>query len=151
MTTSNTPTGTTVPTRSQTVPGTGRDPLKTTRSPVPPPSRGTGRFRSDEDTPTNTHPVPEERERFRRLWLITPRTRPAWVEALRLLDDGNWHDITELHQVMHDAADLAPRTIANHLRTAGHRRWITRNGNRIRIRDRHLIEAALDATEGADR
>lgn len=76
-------------------------------------------------------------------WLLTDRCRPAWIAVLDLLDDGHWHDTTDVHDAMWRAANLAPRTIENHLRSAGRRGWITRRNKRIRLRDRDAIEQAL--------
>jgi hypothetical protein len=80
-------------------------------------------------------------------WLLTPRCKPAWIAASDLLSDGQWHSEHDLEQVMRAAADLAPRTIENHLRSASARRWITREGRRIRLRDRDALEAALCAAD----
>lgn len=82
------------------------------------------------------------------VWLITPRTRDAWTAALDLLDDNEPHDLLDLRQVMHDTGDLAHRTITNHLRSASRRGWITLRRGKVRLRDRGLIETALDALDG---
>ena len=79
-------------------------------------------------------------------WLLTPRTRPAWIALLDLLDDDQWHPTTDVAQAMKNAADLADRTIHNHLRSAGRRGWITTRRGRTRLRNRNHIEQALDLT-----
>lgn len=81
------------------------------------------------------------------VWLVTPRTAPAWTAVLDLLNDTEWHDVGDLAQVMRDTADLADRTIKTHLRSASRRGWIQTRGNRARLRNRELIEAALDAMD----
>lgn len=78
------------------------------------------------------------------VWLTTPRTAPAWTAALHLLEDNQWHDLLDLRQAMHDAADLAPRTITTHLRSAARRGWITFRRGKVQLRNREAIEAALD-------
>lgn len=69
------------------------------------------------------------------VWLLTPRTTPAWTAVHDLLADGHWHPTTDVAKLMHDVADLADRTIDHHLRSASARRWITRRGDRIRMRE----------------
>lgn len=80
-------------------------------------------------------------------WLLTPRCRPAWIAALNILDDDQWHPIEDVVQAMRDASTMASRTIENHFASAGRRRWIERRRGRIRLRDRAAFEAALDAAE----
>lgn len=98
-------------------------------------------------TPTSSPGTTSESPLFKpgTTWLVTPNTKDAWAAALTLLDDDNWHDIEDLHDAMH-ATGLADRTIANHLRSAGRRRWITRRNKRVRLLDRAAaVEQALDA------
>ncbi|GEB13565.1 hypothetical protein GUY44_07030 [Pimelobacter simplex] len=80
-------------------------------------------------------------------WLLTPRCRPAWIAILDLLDDDQWHPTTDLAQLMRNTADLNDQTIRNHLRSASRRGWITTRRGRTRLRDRNLIETALNATD----
>lgn len=82
-------------------------------------------------------------------WLITPRTHHAWTAVLTLLDDEQPHDLLDVRRAMIDAGDLAPRTISNHLRSAVRRRWITARRGKVRLRNRDLLEAALDAVDPA--
>lgn len=104
---------------------------------------------SDEQ-PTSASETDERTNHFNpgTVWLITPRTAPAWTAALDLLDDNRAHDLLDLRQVMLDASDLAPRTINNHLRSATRRGWISTRRGTVRLRDRQLVEAALDAMDG---
>lgn len=83
------------------------------------------------------------------VWLTTPRTAPAWIAALDFLTDNQWHALLDIRQVMLGASDLAPRTISNHLRSASRRGWITIRRGKVRLRNRQLIEGALDAVDGA--
>ncbi|AIY17760.2 hypothetical protein KR76_15125 [Pimelobacter simplex] len=48
---------------------------------------------------------------------------------------------------MRNTADLNDQTIRNHLRSASRRGWITTRRGRTRLRDRNLIETALNATD----
>lgn len=81
-------------------------------------------------------------------WLTTPRTAPAWRATIDLLDDNQWHPVEIIAQAMRDTADLAPRTIKAHLRSASRRGWIRLSHGRVQLRDRSLIEAALDHVDG---
>lgn len=80
-------------------------------------------------------------------WLITNRTRPAWTAVLDLLDDNNWHPTADVYQAMRATSGLADRTIRKHLNSAGRRQWIETRRSRTRLRNPHLIEAALDQTD----
>lgn len=77
------------------------------------------------------------------VWLTTPRCTPAWIALLDLLDDDQDHDLLDVRQVMLDTADLAPRTITHHLRSASRRGWITIRRGKVHLRNRDLIEKAL--------
>lgn len=81
-------------------------------------------------------------------WFITNRTHPAWTAALDLLDDEKPHDLLDVRQAMLGATDLAPRTVANHLRSASRRGWISIRRGKVRLRNRQLVEDALDAMDG---
>lgn len=83
------------------------------------------------------------------VWLITDRTRDAWTAVLHLLADNQWHAYADVHDAMWRASNLADQTINNHLRSASRRGWITSRRKRIKLRDRHLIEAALDEHRSA--
>lgn len=80
-------------------------------------------------------------------WLVTARTQPAWTAVLDLLADGQWHETTDVHDVMWRAANLAPSTIEHHLRSASRRGWITRRRKRVLLLNHEAIEAALDVME----
>lgn len=82
------------------------------------------------------------------IWLITPRTAPAWTAVLHLLYDDQWHSLTDVADAMRTTANLAPTTIRHHLRSAGRRGWITTRRGRVKLRDRDLIETALDQLGG---
>lgn len=81
------------------------------------------------------------------VWLLTPRSRPAWQAIANLLDDDQWHPIEEAQLLLRTISNLAPRTIENHLGAARARKWISRRKGRIRINDRLAFAAALLATE----
>lgn len=93
--------------------------------------------------------VPHPADTGHTTWLLTPRCRPAWTAVLHLLDDNQWHPTSEVTAAMRAAANLAPSTITNHLRAAGRRRWIQQRRGRVRLRDRFLLEQALDTQAGA--
>lgn len=118
-------------------------------SPVPPPSGGNHSASTPPSGSQKRFSQPEQAPTFNpgTTWLITPRTTPAWTAALHILDDNNWHPTQDLADAMHAAGDLAPRTITNHLRSASRRSWITNRRGRTKLRDRDLLEAALDAQE----
>lgn len=92
--------------------------------------------------------VPHPSDQGRSTWLLTPRSKPAWLAVLHLLNDNNWHPTTEVAQAMRDTAALADSTIHNQLRAAGRRQWTTTKRGRTRLRNRHLIEEALDHLVG---
>lgn len=117
-----------------------RDPSVGTPSVRPTP--GTDHAKpTTEETPMNQHFNPGT------TWLITNRTRPAWTAVLDLLDDNNWHPTADVYQAMRATSGLADRTIRKHLNSAGRRRWIETRRGRTRLRNPHLIEAALDQTD----
>jgi hypothetical protein len=132
------------PASPQGRPTTGGDPLRVGSPLAPLPSGG-------RPTPRTPNTTPEELNKARpgatperpgSTWLLTPRIVPAWEAIHDLLTDGQWHPTTDVANLMHDVADLAPRTIDNQLRSASARRWITRRGDRIRMRED--FAAALD-------
>jgi hypothetical protein len=76
------------------------------------------------------------------VWLTTPRSTPAWTAAAALLDDNQWHPRQDLIDAM-QAAGLARRTIHHHLRSASQRGWIRQHRGKVKLRDRHALDAAL--------
>jgi hypothetical protein len=50
--------------------------------------------------------------------MIGERIRPAWIAALDLLADGDWHSRRECVDVMLAGSDLAVATCSNVLRNA---------------------------------
>ncbi len=77
------------------------------------------------------------------VWLVTERTAPAWAAVLELLDGREWVRRSDVEQAMREVASLADRTIANHLRSASARRWITVRDGWVRLRDSDAIRAHL--------
>lgn len=141
------------PTSSRPRPATGDDLPNATSSLVPTPlGDEVAKRRPGHPTKTTHHLVPGTRSEpptfnSGTVWLITPRTHPAWTATLDLLSDHQWHPRTDITRAMRAAADLADRTIDHHLRAASCRRWIQQSRNRIRIRDRAALEQALDSME----
>jgi hypothetical protein len=131
------------PCSSLLVPNPGDDHKSSWSSIVPHPTGTTSTTESNNDHPKTTSSSITDRTTTRQI--IGPRSTPAWDAAINYLDDDQWHPIPELLTAMLDASDLSRRTVQNYLASASRRGWVRRKRGKVKIRDRHALDAALDS------